>query len=347
MIYAETPAESEQLFQTYVLGEPENLKSSFDRRDFNTWILRLLAQVPVIARDEVATLLANTYGGYVENRRDPSWRAMMSGEVETLLSRMIDLGLLEVEGNFVRLTLLGRACGRLALSFVSALRLVDLLRSMRVPFVTAENMVAIVQVLEEADVYTPLSRGTQDGTRIGQATQRFGTSVVQILQRFAPDVRDYWARCKRAAVLFDWMRGVRVEIIESNFSTTPYFGRIEMGDIRRFADTTRFLLRSATEILGLVAPEANVSEHIDSVLNQLEVGIPVEALGLLALPPILTRGQLLDLYTAGISTPSAFWNSSSEALTNILSPRVVAECERRRPIEYPKPATSVVGGTGL
>src|ERR1700728_4469358 len=107
MVYAQTPAESEQLFQTYDLGEPENLKPSFDRRDFNPWILRLLAQVPVIARDEVATLLANTYGGYVENRRDPSWRAMMSGEVETLLSRMIELGLLGGAVDFVRITPVG------------------------------------------------------------------------------------------------------------------------------------------------------------------------------------------------------------------------------------------------
>ena len=45
IILAETPLERAQLFQKYVLGTPEEVKSSFQNRDLPTWTLRLLSQV--------------------------------------------------------------------------------------------------------------------------------------------------------------------------------------------------------------------------------------------------------------------------------------------------------------
>lgn len=67
-IVASTPMERRQLFQRYVLGKPEALHSSFESGNLATWVLRLLAQIPQVRRTDVATLLANTYGGYVAGR---------------------------------------------------------------------------------------------------------------------------------------------------------------------------------------------------------------------------------------------------------------------------------------
>jgi helicase len=331
IIYAETSSERDQLFRQYVLGPLESLRSSFDADHFETWILRLLAQVPVIPRDEVVRLLANTYAGYTENLRDPSWRARTIKAIEGLLDRMLALTLLESEGDRVRLTLLGRACGRSALSFDSALRLIEMIRALPPALVTAPNLLAVVQVLKEGDAYTPMLSGNREAVRVTEAIGRYGQPAISILQRYAESAQDYWARCKRASVLYDWISGIKIELIESRFSTTPYRSRIELGDIQRFTESTRFILRSAAEIVLLILPSAELPAKLDEILTQLETGIPAEALGLLDLGVPLARGQYLDLYSANIRTQEAVWEASPERLKALLPSQTVERIERLRP----------------
>ena len=116
------------LFAHYVRGQPEPIRSSFDPNELDTWLLRLLAQVQEVPRDAVVTLLANTYAGYLQTRASASWEPQMRVRVEGLLQRMLTLGLLEEEMGFIRLSLLGRACGKSHIKFRSAMRLVEVLR---------------------------------------------------------------------------------------------------------------------------------------------------------------------------------------------------------------------------
>ena len=48
VLLAENAFERRNLFEKYVLGEPEPIRSSFDPADFDTWIIRLLTQVEEI-----------------------------------------------------------------------------------------------------------------------------------------------------------------------------------------------------------------------------------------------------------------------------------------------------------
>ena len=332
IIYAESASERRRLFQRYVLGQLESLHSSFEAEHLHTWILRLLAQAKAVPRAEVSRLLANTYAGYLQARQDPGWRSRMEVEIDRILGRMITLQLLEVEGDRVRLTLLGRACGRSALSFDSAFRLVDLIRSIPHALFTAQSVLALVQVLDETSGgYTPMLQGQRESARVAQANQRFGHQVVSSLQRYANDTAEYWARCKRAAILFDWIDGRRVEQIETEFSTTPFRGKIEHGDIRRFADSARFVMRSAGEIFALLLPDTNLIEQLDTVLNRLETGLPEQALGLLHLPVSLTRGQYLDLYNAGLSTAAIVWAADEQRLAALLPAEALDSLEKKRP----------------
>jgi helicase len=75
-IIASMPLERQQLFRRYVLGKPEDLRSSFSSGSLAIWVLRLLTQISRVPRTEVATLLVNTYGGYVASRDNPNWRPL-------------------------------------------------------------------------------------------------------------------------------------------------------------------------------------------------------------------------------------------------------------------------------
>lgn len=332
VIYAETPAERYFLFNKYVRGTLERLHSSFDPRQIETWLVRLLAQTGRIPRGDVFRLLANTYAGYLEIRRDPRWRDRMKGELDSLVDRMIALGLIDVETDRISLSLLGRACGQSSLSFESAMRLIEIVRGMQPPLVTATNLVGLMQGLPAEEMgWTPLAKGTKESVRVSQATQRFGRDVVWLLQRHAQDQPEFYGRSKRAAILFDWVNGRGTEQIETEFTTSPYQGKIEYGDIRRFADMTRYHLQSAANILAVLLLDANPHEEIQAMLKQLEVGLPASALKLLELPVPLTRGEYINLANAGILEPDRVWAASDAALEGLLGKTRAAQLMKKRP----------------
>jgi replicative superfamily II helicase len=214
------------------------------------------------------------------------------------------------------------------------MRLVEMLRSVGTEGLSAEKLLALLQVLPESDGgYKPMmKKGASEGVRQRQAVERFGEAPIRHLQRNAHDLIDYYARCKRAAILWDWIHGVPIEEIEQWYSTTPYQGRIGVGDVRKFADNTRFHLRSAHQICTVMFMGRGPDEAaIEVLLKQLEVGIPADALELLTLPLTLARGEYLALYQAGVKRPEDVWALSPDAVVDLLGPARAERIERIRP----------------
>jgi len=335
IIYAETSLGRQQLFARYVKGTLEPLRSSFDLKDINTWVLRLLAQVESVPATDVVHLLTKSYGGYLENRNNPKWQYEMADKLQSLLQQMLELGLVEEELGQVRLTLLGRACGTSTLNFTSAMRLVGLIRETGVHSLTPRLLICLLQALPELDrVYTPLSaKGKgKEAAWPQRVSSIYGWNVMQALQRFAPDHAAYIARCKRTCALSDWINGIAVEAIESAFSINPVFAAFNYGDIRSIADTTRFHLRSARQIVSLLlATSPTFEEEIDTLLLQLEAGIPADTLDLLNLSIPLPRGDYLALCTAGIKTCQGLWQTSREQLQHHLGSATVMRLDLLRP----------------
>lgn len=321
------------LFDRYVRGRPEPIRSSFDPQDLDTWVLRLLAQVKEVPRDGVVTLLANTYAGYLETRASQAWEPQMRAELEDLLRRLLELGLLEEEMGLVRLSLLGKACGRSHLKLRSAMRLVELLRRSPNGSLTAEKLLALIHALPEFDdAYTPMFRkGQLETVWQGHVARHYGRDVAMALQRGAPDNMTYHARCKRVAVLRAWTEGMPIGEIENTFTVNP-FHSIGAGNIRSFADFARFHLRAAFEIADvLLLGQGPGADDVEKLLAQLEAGIPADALGLLDLPLNVARGTYLALHQAGVVQPADLWALENERLREIVGNAVAARLQAVRP----------------
>lgn len=300
VLLADTPNSRVNLFTKYVKGIPEPIRSSFDISDVDTWILRLLSQVSAVPRESVIHLLANTFGGYLANRQNPDWVKNTELQLTQSLENMVRLQLVEEYDGKVELTLLGKACGRSSLSFPSSIRLVEMIQNYTKQ-VTAIELMGLIQVLPEVSIYTPLmKRGTKEHQWAREVSQVYGHDVTALLQRRATDVWEYHARCKRAAIIYQWICGTPLDQIEQRYSANPYQGTIGAGNIRGFADVTRLYLRAANEIAGIVLlGEGPDAIEVDNLLKRLELGIPNEALSLLDLPVSLLRGEYLGLFNAG------------------------------------------------
>lgn len=331
IILAETPVERARLFQRYVLGVPEDVKSSFQHRDLPTWTLRLLSQVRGVRSSEIPGLLVNTFGGYSASLANPQWIASIQGELAQFVNRLIRAGLAELEDDIVHLTLVGRACGASSLSFESGLRLVELMKQIDISRTPATHVLAIIQVLAEMDsIYTPvMKRGRSESIRASDVSHRYGYAMPATLQRYCQDEIEFWCRCKRAAVLWDWIEGTSVDELERRYSTTPYQGVIGYGDIMRIADAARFHLRSAHQILSALFPgDPSFLTSLDDVLQRLEFGLPSAALALTQMEVPLSRGQYLALFNAGCTKPTEVDELSKERLRQYVG---VPTASRLRP----------------
>lgn len=237
--------------------------------------------------------------------------------MSVLVARLLQAGLAEQDGDLIHLTLLGRACGSSSLSFESSLRLIELMRQLNAAQTGPAQVLGIIQVLAEMDaIYTPvMKRGRSESVRASEVAQRFGHPMMQGLQRYCRDEFEFWARCKRASLLHDWIEGTPVDVLEKRFSTTPFQGAIGYGDIIRIADGGRFHLRSAHQILSAQFPDQPVFlAALDQLLRRLEFGLPAAALPLTVIPVALTRGHYLALFAAGCATADDVKNLGLETL---------------------------------
>ena len=323
-----------RLFTHYVRGQSEPLRSAFDPNELDTWVLRLLAQVEDVPREAVITLLANTYAGYLETRASPAWQPQMRAEVERLLQRMLELELLEEEMGLVRLSLLGKACGKSHLKLRSAMRLLEMLRRRSgAGEVSAKVLLALIHTLPEFDdAYTPMFRkGQRETIWRGNVTQHYGHDVANALQWGVPNSMVYHARCKRLAVLHAWTEGMPIREIEKTFTVHPFYP-IRAGDIRGFADYARFHLGAAFDITDVfLHGQGPSAEDVETLCAQLETGVPAIALELLDLPIQLGRGTYLALQQAGFVRPSNVWTATEESLRRLVGATVAATIWAVRP----------------
>jgi helicase len=333
IILADTSFEREQLFRKYVLAQPEPIRSSFDATELDTWVLRLLVQTKKVPRQDAIGLLANTYGGYLENRKHPGWRSATELRLSQLLTQMIALGIVEDENDLIHLTLLGQACGRSTLSFKSSMRLIQLLKNQK-QRITAERLLVLIQGLPEADAtYTPVMKRGQSENRWPHAVlQSYGMDLAAMLQQHAEDNWAYIARCKRAMVIRSYIAGTPLEQIEKEATTNAFQGKISAGHVRQFADAARFHLRPAYQIaMVLLMTDGPSDAEIDALIKRLEFGLPSDALGLLDLPTRLTRGELLSLFRHGVKSVADVWASPPTTLQQLLGKARASRLASLRP----------------
>lgn len=320
ILIADTLMERNQLFRRYVEGHPEAIASSFNPNDPGTWVIRLLAQVRDVPRAAVVDLIANTYGGYLAALLNPTWRDRMVPTLERLLDRMLADGLIEADDDNLRLTMLGRACGESPLTLESAMRLVELLRRVDPAEITLENLLVLVECLPERDEdYTPQNRKGEPRWQL-EAQGRFGYSVARALQHRAESDVAFYGRCKRALIVSDWIAGEPINEIEARYTSNP-FVRVAHGDVRGYADGSRFLLESALRIAAIVLERAEDEEAAALLLTRLDLGLPAAAVPLSALGFPLTRGEVLALFRAGHLNREAIAALTVDAVISIVGRR--------------------------
>ena len=125
----------------------------------------------------------------------------------------------------------GQACAISSLQFESALRLIELMRAINTTPPT--HIPGIIQAaLNEANEnYTPvMKRGRSESVRfIAVGFRNHRSIVAALLQRFSRDeINVVWQRCKKAAILHDWIHGKSIELIERRYTANLFQDSIKL-----------------------------------------------------------------------------------------------------------------------
>jgi len=200
------------------------------------------------------------------------------------------------------------------------MRLVELFRRVDPADATLEALLVLVECLPERDEdYTPQIRNGEP--RWQQAAHgRFGHGVGRALQHRAESDVAFYGRCKRALIVSDWIAGEPTNDIEACYSSNA-FVRVGHGDIRGYADGSRYLLESALRIAAIVLERAEDQEAAALLLTRLDLGLPVEALPLSAVGFSLTRGEILALFRAGHLNREAIAALPADTVARIIGRR--------------------------
>ena len=132
--------------------------------------------------------------------------------------------------------------------------------------------------------------------------------------------KEYYGRCKRALIVADWIAGVPLNEIEDGY-TVNGFSPVRHGDVRGFADGSRYLLDSAIRIASIVLAVALNEDEVVAFLKRLELGVPKGALWFTDFGVELTRGELLRLWERGFATPERIAAVTADQMETVIGPR--------------------------
>ena len=319
IILANSHMEKESLFNNYIDNKPEPIESTLRGKDIGSWIIKLLSQVLIVPIDQLPVLLSNTFGGFLNNLKNPNWIENISNEIENVIRLMNSYGLLEIVNNNYQLSLPGKICGRSSLSFDSCLRFIDLSKKVNEKL-SCIDLTALINNLQELDsIYVPFfTRGYSESLWPQRLSTSISHQILSILQFDTADLNIFKKRCKKICIVVDWLNGFSIVQIENAYSANVY-NSVGAGDIRTIAESTRYHLRSCFEIINTANPQMAPSPiDMEIFMKQLEVGIPLKGIELVELNLELTRGEYLGLIHSNIFSSKDFTNSNKSQIINIL-----------------------------
>lgn len=302
--------EEYDVWQHYVLGEPEDVESRlFDAgTDPRNLVLRTLAASTQLAQgqgmpaDEVVAFIEDSFGAFQQRQAAPAWE-WGKAKLEAAVADLARHELIEDDGaGRYALAPLGRLAGESGTDVVSIIRLVE---ALRFPFVGLDDatLIALAQITVELDdSYLPINRKSKnrEPQRWLGGLQQEGVAT-RLLQIGAREVHIPTLRAKKAAACLLWMSGRSRQEIEVHLMQHMR-ENVASGDVERVRSRTIDLLPVVFAVAENLRDVDLADRQVDLMLR-LEVGIPEDLLEIAHVCSTrLSRTEYLQLQRAGLVT---------------------------------------------
>lgn len=331
-LMALTQRDEAHFWQTYVNGQPEDLKSHFlsESTDPRSLIIRVLvaAKLPKskgMKQEDIKEFLENSYGVYQHTIMYPKWK-WDENEILQSIENLERHNLIQRDNqtDLISLTELGWVAGQGGIEVESIVRLVNVLQLLTAQEITDPALLTLVQLTVELDnQYFPMNkRGHKKESQswFGELSrQGISRTITQSLSRHIYDQHQGILRAKKAIACLFYITNLPINEIENvmNRHTGKFNGAA--GPVRQVCSRTNDILPIVARIVEITFPEMSLEDRVERILIRLETGVPAQIVDIARyVGSRFTRADYQSLIKSGKDSIQSIENSLDEELLDCL-----------------------------
>lgn len=306
ILLAKDPAESDGLYDTYVLGQPEPVESH-------------LGSLPVLRSRVLASITTGFAhdAGSLREFFSKTFYAVQYGDTAAL-NRLLDevvadlakMGFLKGLDGKILPTALGRRVSELYIDPLSAHKMMNCLKSEKEA--KEISYLHMISDTEEMRPYLAVPKKAED--ELWNAAYSEADSLFTDITSWNFDDYLFLNKFRLALMLSEWMAEASEEEILERYGIAP-------GILAAMRSNADWILYSAEEIAKL--SDSKRMRDLQKLRKRLEYGVKAELVPLVGLRNIgRVRGRML--YNAGLRTPAELRKAGFEVVARILGEKVAA-----------------------
>ena len=294
IIVSESGVNAEELYDHYVLGSPEPLRSQLSNdRAIRFHLLSTIATVPGMKKPEIHEIFAATL--FARQSRS----ATVEFKVESALEYLEQEALVKSKNDRYIATEFGRRTSLLYIDPVTAVAFRDALE--RMERVEGRHTLGFLHLITTSpDFYPKLSLRKKDHDELGLLIQDRGSELFYRISEYDCS-RSLWAIC-------EWLEETGDKALSERLGVEP-------GDMHRIVEMGEWLAHSLYEVAKLLRREDLLPE-LYNLRTRIRYGVKEELLPLVALEGV-GRVRARTLYAAGLTDVGKIAKAAQSKLASI------------------------------
>jgi helicase len=296
IIVSESGPNAEELYDHYVLGRPEPLRSQLSSDDaIRFHLLSNIATVPGMKKPDIHDLFSRTL--FARQYRNTTVQL----KVESALEYLEQKELVKSRNDRYIATDFGRRTSLLYINPVTAVKFRDALQGLDPTPATTKHALGFLHVIADSpDFYPKLSLRKTDYDQLSIMIQRRRNELLYPISEYDCS-RSFWALCW-------WIEEMTEKVLSDRIGVEP-------GDMHRIVETANWLIYSLYEVAKLLHRE-DLMPELYNLRTRIRYGVKEELLPLVMLEGI-GRVKARALYSAGFTDVPKIAKASQAKLSNV------------------------------
>jgi helicase len=296
IIVSESGADAQDLYDHYVLGSPEPLRSQLSSENaIRFHLLSNIATVPGMKKPEIHDLFARTLFAR------QYMTATVEVKVEFALEYLEQEELIKSKNDRYIATDFGRRTSLLYVNPVTAVKFRNALRGAEYTAAATKHALGFLHVISNSpDFYPKLSLRKTDYDQLSTLIQRRGNELLYPISEYDCS-RSFWA-------LYLWIEETTDKVLSDKIGVEP-------GDMHRIVEIANWLAYSLYEVAKLLRRE-DLMPELYNLRTRIRYGVREELLPLVVLEGI-GRVKARALYNAGFTDVAKIAKASHAKLASV------------------------------
>ena len=295
IIVSESGVNAEDLYDHYVLGSPEPLRSQLSNDNaIRFHLLSNIATVPGMKKPEIHDLFSRTL--FARQYRNATVELKVESALEYLEQELV-----KSRNDRYIATDFGRRTSLLYINPVTAVKFRDALQGLEHTAATTKHALGFLHVIADSpDFYPKLSLRKTDYDQLSILIQRRGNELLYPISEYDCS-RSFWALCW-------WIEETTEKVLSDKIGVEP-------GDMHRIVENANWLAYSLYEVAKLLRRE-DLMPELYSLRTRIRYGVKDDLLPLVVLEGI-GRVKARALYNAGFTDVPKIAMASQAKLASV------------------------------